>query len=407
MESYKRRRLDDVLDELLAAVPAVLLFGPRAAGKTTTAARRAASILRLDRAQEAEAVRADADAILRELDEPALIDEWQVVPEVLGAVKRACDERPDPGRFVLTGSVRAEAEAPLWAGTGRVITKRLYGFTQGELVAPGSAPFIDRCFTGNLAPRRSELDLRDLVALALRGGFPASLDLPGRVRAEWLRSYVEQLVARDLVVLRPRADRELLMRFVEVSALGTANVADVTAAASAAGINRKTAEAYGELLRAVHVVSPLPAWHSNRLKRTTRRPKQHLVEPALMGPAARVDVAAVLAEPDLFGRLLESFVVAQLRAEAEWAETAVRMHHLRLEKGEREVDLVLEAGGRVVVVELKAAARVESRDARHLAWLRDQLGERFELGVVLHCGALGRQLGDRLVAAPIETLWRS
>ncbi|MFQ5745575.1 MAG: AAA family ATPase, partial [Acidobacteriota bacterium] len=97
----------------LAAVPAVLLLGPRAAGKTTTAARRAASTLRLDRAGQAEAVLADPDAILRGLAEPILIDEWQIVPEVLGSVKRACDARPEPGRFLLTGSVRAEVETPL------------------------------------------------------------------------------------------------------------------------------------------------------------------------------------------------------------------------------------------------------------------------------------------------------
>ncbi|MGH2535384.1 MAG: AAA family ATPase, partial [Thermomicrobiales bacterium] len=125
-DSYRARRLDTVLDELLAAVPAVLLLGPRAAGKTTTAARRAASVLQLDRAEQAEAVRSDPDAILRGLPEPILLDEWQVVPEVLGAVKRLCDARPDPGRFLLAGSVRAEAEAPLWPGTGRVVTKRLY-----------------------------------------------------------------------------------------------------------------------------------------------------------------------------------------------------------------------------------------------------------------------------------------
>lgn len=405
--SYRERRLDTVLDELLAAVPAVLLLGPRAAGKTTTAARRAASILQLDRAEQAEAVRSDPDAILRGLSEPILLDEWQVVPEVLGAVKRLCDARPDPGRFLLTGSVRAEAEAPLWPGTGRVVTKRLYGFTQAELASSSPPPFVDRCFSGALDPPRSDLDLRDLVELALRGGFPATLELPETVLGEWLRSYLEQLVARDLVILRPRADRELLLRFVEASAVKTGAVADMTAAAAAAGINRKTADDYSELLRAVHVLSLLPAWHSNRLKRLTRRPKQHLVEPALLGSAAGIDAATVLGEVGLTGRLLESFVVAQLRAELEWSATRARMYHLRLEKGEHEADLVLEAGGRVVAIEVKAAARVRARDARHLGWLRDQLGNRFQLGVLLHCGPLSRELDDRLLAVPIETLWRT
>lgn len=402
---YRPRRLDAVLDELLAALPAVMLLGPRAAGKTTTAARLAASALRLDRASEAEAARADPDAILRGLPEPILIDEWQVVPEILGAVKRACDDQPDPGRFLLTGSVRAEVTTPLWPGTGRLVTKRLYGLTQAELEGSPVRPFVDRCFEGTLQPATSVLDLRDLVHLALRGGFPAAVALPDRALAEWLHSYLEQLVARDLIVLRPRADRELLARFVEASAIQTATVHDVSAMSARAGVARKTGDAYAELLRAVHLIALLPAWHTNRLKRLTRRPKLHLVEPALLRAAARTDPDTVLLEPDLFGRLIESFVVAQLRAELEWSATPARMHHLRLEKGQREADIILEARGRVVAIEIKAGTQVTARDARHLAWLRDELGDRFRLGVVLHCGAPAWELGDRLVAAPISSLW--
>jgi hypothetical protein len=56
---------------------------------------------------EATAFRGDPDAALRELPEPVLIDEWQMVPGVLGAVRRAVDSDSSPNRFLLTGSVRA------------------------------------------------------------------------------------------------------------------------------------------------------------------------------------------------------------------------------------------------------------------------------------------------------------
>ena len=86
---YRCRMLDVLLAELLAELPAVMVTGPRAGGKTTTAARHAASVVRLDRALEAEAFRADPDVALREYEEPILLDEWQEEPGVLGAVKRA------------------------------------------------------------------------------------------------------------------------------------------------------------------------------------------------------------------------------------------------------------------------------------------------------------------------------
>ncbi len=106
---YVARLSDGLLDELLGSLPAVLVAGPRATGKTTTARRHAKSVVRLDRATEAAAFRADPDVALEDLEEPVLLDEWQAVPEVLGAVKRAVDDEARPGRFLLTGSARTDA----------------------------------------------------------------------------------------------------------------------------------------------------------------------------------------------------------------------------------------------------------------------------------------------------------
>jgi hypothetical protein len=105
MARYLPRLVDNLIRELLNELPAVLVVGPRAAGKTTTAARHAVTLVRLDRPAEAAAFRADPDAALASFDEPVALDEWQEVPTVLGAVKRAVDEDPRPGRFLLTGSV--------------------------------------------------------------------------------------------------------------------------------------------------------------------------------------------------------------------------------------------------------------------------------------------------------------
>lgn len=79
--------------------PAVLITGARATGKTTTAAQRVARVERLDEPGVAAAFRADPDAALRRAGRPVLIDEWQEVPGVLAAVKRAVDRDRTPGQF--------------------------------------------------------------------------------------------------------------------------------------------------------------------------------------------------------------------------------------------------------------------------------------------------------------------
>src|SRR3954453_8052591 len=89
--AYVPRLLDLQLDALAAQLPAVMVTGARAAGKTTTLARRAATVVRLDVPAQAAAFEADPDSALRGLAEPVLLDEWQAVPPVLGAVRRAVE----------------------------------------------------------------------------------------------------------------------------------------------------------------------------------------------------------------------------------------------------------------------------------------------------------------------------
>lgn len=406
---YLPRLVDPLLDRLVAQLPAISITGPRATGKTTTATRLAGTTVRLDREAEAAAFRADPDATLRGMAEPVLLDEWQVVPGVLGAVKRAVDEDPRPGRFIVTGSARGDLEGELWPGTGRVTRVAMVGMTVREqLQGPPGTPFLDRVAAGAaLAPASPTPDLRGYLELALRGGFPeAALALEDEARRYWLESYVDHLVTRDAAQVESGRDPARLRRYLEAYALNTAGVVEEQTLLEAAGINRRTAQAYERLLGNLLVVDSMPAWASNRLKRLVLTPKRHLVDPALVVGVLRLDVAHVLRDGDLLGRLLDSFVVAQLRAELPVAQTRPRLFHLRQQQGRIEVDIVAElAGGGIVGMEVKATAAPGRSDARHLATLRDAEPERFVAGVVLHAGPRSFPLGERIWAAPISSLW--
>jgi hypothetical protein len=404
---YIPRLVDGLLDEVLAELPAVLIVGPRATGKTTTAARHAASLVRLDRPGEAAAFHADPDAALAGFEEPVALDEWQEVPTVLGAVKRAVDTDPRPGRFLLTGSVRADIEAETWPGTGRVIRIGMFPMTVAERLERATRPLVDRVMEDvPLEPAAPGADLRDYIALALQGGFPELLPLSEQARRRWLDSFVDQLLTRDAALVDPGRDPARLRRYLEAFALNSAGLVADKTLYDAAGIDRRTALAYEALLMNLQIADALPAWSSNRLKRLTRTSKRLLVDPALLAGIIGATATAVLRDGDLLGRVLDTFVAAQLRAEAHVARHRARLYHLREEKGRHEIDMVIEVGAeRVIGVEVKATSAPDASSATHLTWLRERLDDRFVAGVVLHTGPATFLLGERIVAAPISTLW--
>jgi predicted AAA+ superfamily ATPase len=386
-----------------------MITGPRAAGKTTTAARHAATVVRLDRPAEAAVFRADPDVALGDRVEPILLDEWQEVPAVIGAIKRAVDRDPRPGRFMLAGSVRADLDVGTWPGTGRLVRLPMYGMTVREqrrdLDAP---PLVDRLAEGaRLARAVQAPDLRGYVELALTSGFPEpALRMTPRARTRWLDGYVDELLTRDALQAQPGRDPARLRRYFEAYALNSAGIVSDATLLQAAGINRRTAVAYEQLLTDLFVVEALPAWTSNRLRRLSLGAKRYLVDPALIASVLRLDDRAVLRDGNLLGRVLDTFVVAQLRAELAVSETRPRLYHLREEHGRYEVDVVAELGGQAVVAfEVKADAAPGRDAARHLIWMRDRLGDRFRRGVVFHTGPSAFDLAERISAVPICALW--
>ena len=412
MVSYRDRLVDALLAELFQELPAILIVGPRAVGKTTTARRFARTVIRLDRDAEAAAFRADPDVALRGLKEPVLLDEWQAVPSVLGALKRAVDDDPRPGRYLLTGSVRADLEAETWPGTGRLTRVALSGLVGREVLGSVEEPgLFERIVTeGVEAAVRAPADppdLRGYVEMALAGSFPIPvLHLQGPARRLWLDGYLDQILTRDASLVAGDRDPVRLRRYFEALASNTAGVVEDKTLYDAAGINARTAAAYDRLLANLFVVEAVPAWMTNRLKRLARSPKRYVADPGLVSAALRVDIDGVMRDGDLLGRILDSFVMAQVRGEISVSASRLRAYHLRQQQGRHEVDVVLEAAnGRVIGVEVKAEAAPTIRSARHLGWLRDELGDRFIAGVVLHTGPRPYGLGDRLSALPISTLW--
>lgn len=411
MAAILPRHADSLLDELLTALPAIMLVGPRAVGKTTLAAARAGSALDLDVPATAAAARLDPDSAIAGLSEPILVDEWQHVPEILGAIKRSIDRDPSPGRFLITGSVATGVEAGTWAGTGRVATVPLWGLSVAERLGRGGEPtFLDRVLdddrvAGAVDFARSQLVPGDYLDLALASGFPqAALTDSPIARAALLGSYVDQLVLRDVAEIGSR-NPTLLRRYLEALAANSAGVVTQATLIQAAGVNRATAIAYEDDLTRTYTLHAAPPWHSNRLSRLVKLPKRYLTDAALIPAALGLDRDAIMRDADLFGRMFDTFVAAQLRIQAGLRIPALRLHHLRDQDGRHEIDLIIDTPRGLIAIEVKATATPDRAAARHLEWLAGELGDRLRISILFTANPQPVQLADRLLALPISALW--
>lgn len=411
------RNLKPALEAALADTPAVFLAGPRQVGKSTLARSIAAAenpprrYLTFDDSATYAAAAADPDGFVQALGAPVVLDEVQRVPAIFRALKLEIDRQGDrrqSGRFLLTGSADPLL-LPAFSDSlaGRIEIRTLWGFSQGELDRRRE-DFVAQVFADPPAPglRGEPTSRRELLDRALTGGYPevvARTD-PGR-RRDWLASYVTALLSRDV---RDLANVEALALFPRLLSLlaarsaGALNAADL---ARDAGLPYATLRRYLSLLEALHLVRLLPAWSANLSTRLVKAPKILLTDPALAAHLGGWTRERLADEPQLAGPLLETFVGTELVRQLGWSRTRASALWFRTQTG-REVDFVLESdAGKVVGIEVKAAASLAAADFAGLRALAAMAGERFHLGVMLYAGTESLPFGERLVAAPISSLW--
>lgn len=422
MDGYVRRVVDDELDELITALPAIALEGAKAVGKTASAARRARTMRRLDDPEQLALAEADPSAALAGAP-PVLLDEWQRLPTLWDRVRRAVDEGAAPGAFLLAGSA-APLTAPAHSGAGRISTLRMRPLSLAErgLIAPTVS--LERLLRGGrpAVAGRSPLGLEDYAAEVVRSGYPGMRRLRGRALRAQLDGYLQRLAERDFEEIgrRVRAP-QTLRRWMTAyaAATGTSASYETIRDAATGGEGQKPARTttgpYRDALERLFVIEPLPAWlpTRNRLARLSAGPVHHMVDPALAARLLGLDADGLLegrtAGPPVprrgpvIGALFQSLVTQSVRVYAQRAEA--RVAHLRLHSGAREVDLIVERGdGRIVAIEVKLAQAVGDDDVRHLRWLAQQVGADMLDAVVVTTGTEAYRRRDGIAVVPAALL---
>lgn len=405
-----RRHIERAVQAALADTPVVLLNGARQTGKTTLvqslARKTRAEYFTFDDAATLALAVADPAGFIRNLAGPVVFDEIQKAPALFPALKLAVDEHRRPGQFLLTGSANVMTLPRLSESlAGRMEVIPLFPFSAGELAGKREG-FLTRLFTGKLARWKQSSPKDRLPARLTRGGYPEATERKTEARrAAWFASYISTILQRDVRDLA-RVDAlhamPNLLKLLAARATGLLNLADV---GRDAGLPHTTLTRYLSLLETVFLVHRLPAWSPNLGKRLVKSPKLHLVDTGLACHLIGVNASRLEEDRPLLGRLLETFVVGELRKQISWTDPRIALGHFRTAGGS-EVDVVLEqADGGLAGIEIKASATATAADFSALQNLRNSLGNKFVSGVVLYLGNQVIPSGDRLWLVPLSALW--
>ena len=331
MEEYKQRIADQLLREKLEAIGAVLIEGPKACGKTSTAEQQAGSVLYMDdptmMAQNLQLAHTDIKQLLQGAT-PRLIDEWQLAPQLWDAIRFEVDHRGDDGQFMLTGSaVPADMSRVNDSGAGRFGWLTMRPMTLWESGESSGDVSLAHVFDdASTVAGANSMTLEQMAFVTCRGGWPRAVQKKSqRAALAQIHEYFQAIVRSDISrvdMVNRDAERAIrLMRSYARHQGAQTTVAVIKAdlaANEATEMSDNTIESYLNALRKIFVIEDMPAWNPNLRSKTAIRTTdtRYFVDPSVAITALGLAPSDLMNDLNTFGLMFETLCVRDLRVYA-------------------------------------------------------------------------------------------
>ena len=397
---YEKRLIDSILKEYVDELPAILLEGAKAVGKTETCKQLASTEYRMDNAAQRELLQNNPEIILQN-SKPVLIDEWQLAPSLWSYVRHAVDDGLPNGSVLFTGS-SIRVNSRVHSGAGRIIRLKLRPYSIEERNLSDSYIRIEDLFNfDSKATVNGETDktLVDYLDEIYRSGFPGIRNKSERIRKVLLKSYVTNIAEHEFEengfkILNPHS--LLAWMRIYAASIGTETKQSTlinAATASDAISSAPTISKYREALEILDITDevqpflPMGKIYGNLAKGT----KHFMLDPAIALSLLGVEKDELIDyqvpkyvskfHQTLTGQLIESFVYQSLVVYADVNDA--QLSYYRNSRGTREIDFILQKGHRLILFEVKTNPDVKDSYVRHLNWFEDEIGDEFKVTKVL------------------------
>lgn len=391
MEDYRPRILDSILKDELEAMGAVLLEGPKACGKTTTAEQASNSVIYMDdpvrRSQYLQMVDTDISYILSGKT-PRLIDEWQIATKIWDAVRYEVDHRRADGQFILTGSAvppKEERKEMKHSGTGRIswLTMRPMSLWESS-DSTGEIRLSELFNLSDNMPIRGQNNLRlaDIAFLTCRGGWPKAVDKGmGKSALRQAINYYEAVVRADISrvddVERDEDRTRRIMRSYarhQGTQASIQTILDDISENDTMELSDKTVYSYINALKSIFVIEDMPAWNPNLRSKSALRTSdtRYFIDPSIACASLGLGPEDLVNDLNTFGLIFECLCARDLRVYSQPLDGTV--YHFRDKTG-LECDAVIHLrNGRYGLIEIKLGGeKLINEGAQNLISLRDKI----------------------------------
>lgn len=369
--AYIVRHMEQKVLRLSESFSALLITGPRQAGKTTMLRELAAregigrGYVSLDDLNMRDMAKNDPQLFLQLHRPPVIIDEVQYAPELFTYIKIHVDEYHEPGAFWLTGSqiyrlMRGVRESL----AGRVALLHLSPLSQREITGAQPKAFsVD--FDALLAESRTiaPVSVSQMYERIWEGSMPGLFNGLRSERDIFYSSYISTYIERDVRELSGAIDALKFNRFVTAAAARCSQLVNYTSLAEDADIDIQTAKSWLDILETLGIVFLLHPYSNNVLKRTIRTPKLYFYDTGLVCYLTRWSSAEVAESGAMSGALLENFTVSELMKSYQNAGVSPYLYFYR-DRDAKEIDVILEENGKLHPLEIKKTANPDKRIVR-------------------------------------------
>ncbi|MGN1027448.1 MAG: ATP-binding protein [Faecousia sp.] len=371
------RIMDAKIDEYLKTFGAVCIEGPKWCGKTWTSSYHSKSEIYIgdpagnfQNRQLAEL----SPALVLEGETPRLIDEWQEVPPIWDAVRYKVDQTAQKGQFLLTGSATPNHKGILHSGAGRIAKLRMRPMSLYESGDSSGIVSLEALCHGELTPGMTgEVDLRKLIELIVRGGWPASISIPAEQAAllpgEYLNAVIDDDVYRIDGIKRNTNKMRLLLRSLARNESTTASnrtLKNDIREVDDEDIDVETVKEYLDIFERLFLTDNQPPFSTGvrssvRVKQAVKR---HFCDPSLACALLKATPAGLLGDLETLGFLFEALCERDLKIYTE--SFGGVLYHYQDYQG-REIDAVIElSDGQWCAFEIKLGANQIDAAARNL-----------------------------------------